>query len=357
MPIETERRWIVHQLEGFNRDNKVVPKVIEQAYPNPYRDPCVRVRITDGEKSELTSKSGSGLVREERPTPIGLLAARVLYDATPYRLKKLRFVIDGWEVDCYQDNLRGLVVLEREFASNEVMATLPPWVTDAYEVTETLDNRQLAILAAHGFDAATIREDRVPKKIVLTGGPTAGKSSMLTAITGALNRHVHVIPEVATINFSHLQVGIPTDHDHARRYNVHAVEMQRIFEDLGRLHAHQTGRQAVVMDRGVLDNEAYCPDVLQLIGSSREREYSEYLAVIHLAVSPEGIYDQLRGNNPARPASETYAVAMRLEESIRQSWGRHPNYHFVDNRGDWVTKEQRVLSLIFDDILRLPRDY
>ena len=356
MPAEIERRWIVPQLTNFDPSSTVERRHIEQAYPDPYRDPCLRVRITGGQKAELTSKHGVGLVRDETSTLIDLAAARMLQNSTPYRLRKYRFVIDGWELDCYQDELNGLLVLEREFATNDVLVSLPSWATGASEVTETLDNRKLAILAAHGFDAASIIEDRVPKKIVLTGGPVAGKSSLLEAISLALNSYVHVIPEVATVNFCHLKVGPPTDQDHARRYNRHAVAMQRTFEDLGRLHAHQTGRKAVVMDRGVLDNEAYCPDILQLIGSSRRREYSEYLGVIQLAVAPKQIYNQLRSGNPAREATEIYEVAKELEEKIRQSWGQHPNYHFVDN-GDWVTKEQRVLSHIYDDILRLPRDH
>ncbi len=348
MPIETERRWIVHQLEGFNRDNKVVPMVIEQAYPAPYRDPCVRVRITDGERSELTSKSGSGLVREERPTPIGLLAARVLYDATPYRLKKLRFVIDGWEVDCYQDNLRGLVVLEREFASNEVMATLPPWVKDAYEVTETLDNRQLAILAAHGFSAADIRDNRVPKKIVLTGGPMAGKSTMLRLIEQYMGEHLHVIPEVATINFGHLKVAVPIDGAHARRYNLHACNMQRNVENLGLMHAHLTGRKAVLFDRGLPGNEVYCPGILDILGTNLKRELSEYAAVIHLAVPDRDTYYRHRGDNPVRPPHETYEFAIDLERRERDVYGGHPNYDFIDNTRGWDGKVERTLNRIAD---------
>lgn len=343
MPQEIERRWILPSPHLEQLPSSIL---IEQAYPDPYRDPCVRVRMINGQRAELTTKSGNGLVRGETTRRINVGAARELQRTTPFRLRKRRFVIDGcWELDIYENELSGLVILERELSAEDMTTPeLPAWAGPATEVTQTLDNRRLAILAAYGFDAATIVEDRVPKRVVLTGAPLAGKSTVLQVLASQFPHQLHVIPEVATIAFGHLGVAAPTTEEHARRYNRHACSMQRTFEDMGRLHAHRTGRRLVILDRGLIDNVAYCPNILELIGSSREREYSEYQAVLHLAVPDEATYYAHKAQNSTRLESETHEVALDLEQRIREAWSDHPHYHFVSNEGGWRTKVERTLN-------------
>lgn len=178
-------------------------------------------------------------------------------------------------------------------------------------------------------------------RIVLTGGPSAGKTTLLELIARQYGSTVGIAPEAASILF---RGGFPRpvtleDRLHTQRsiYGLQKeLELQALERSMGNL---------VVCDRGALDGAAYWTGSLKefcfAMGTSLEREHERYAAVIHLQTAPEG-YGYT--NNDVR--TETWAEAAALDAKVGSIWSTHPNYCFVPNEGTFVDKLNAALRAL-----------
>lgn len=264
-PIERERRWLVKEfdLEIIERASNVL--TITQGYFDVLGERSFRVRMMrdmEGERAVVALKEGVGEVRTERELPIALDAARMMLDATPYKINKVRFCIDGFELDRFGGPLKGIVLLEYEAKGDEPFPELPSWVKSAVDVTDSLTNLHLARMAKEidgdvSDHVALFLELKLPK-IVLTGGPCSGKSTLMREIETKYGYCVHCVPEVATILIS--QVGIhpdANDEKHNARFQKILYRVQRSFEEAAELQALKDGKKVIVVDRGTLDVVAF----------------------------------------------------------------------------------------------------
>ncbi|HEX2780989.1 MAG TPA: ATP-binding protein [Gemmatimonadaceae bacterium] len=182
------------------------------------------------------------------------------------------------------------------------------------------------------------------RRIVLTGGPGAGKTAVLEALKHSLCSHVAVLPEAAGIVFGG---GFPRlDTIAARRAAQRAIfHVQRELETV----ADDGGATVVLCDRGLLDAIAYWPgpqDFWAEVGMTREAALARYDVVIHLRV-PDG--DHGYGNmNPLRVESAEQAAA--IDERILDAWAQHPHRYVVDAADDFVAKVGRVLALVREEL-------
>lgn len=96
------------------------------------------------------------------------------------------------------------------------------------------------------------------RAIVLTGGPHAGKTTLVNALA---SRGVPVVPEAALGVIEELNTELGS-HDaqrawrlsHAAEFQVRVAQRQRVAECAERAAAHPV----VILDRGILDGLAYC---------------------------------------------------------------------------------------------------
>jgi adenylate cyclase len=147
--MEVERKFLVPEppdLSGTDSDE------IEQGYLAIGSDGEVRLR-RKGEKLLLTAKRGSGISREEAEVEVEPETFERLWPLTEgRRLHKRRHVIPRGdlelEVDVYEGDLEGLVVVEIEFSSeDQARAFEPPeWIGrevtgDERYLNETLASR------------------------------------------------------------------------------------------------------------------------------------------------------------------------------------------------------------------------
>src|SRR5688500_10497914 len=97
-------------------------------------------------------------------------------------------------------------------------------------------------------------EPHARKRIVLTGGPGAGKTAVLEMLRQSLCRHVTVLPEAAGIIFND---GFPRD-DIA---GVRRAAQRAIYHVQRELESAMEARGTPIMlcDRGVVDGVAYWP--------------------------------------------------------------------------------------------------
>jgi predicted ATPase len=179
-----------------------------------------------------------------------------------------------------------------------------------------------------------------PRRIVLTGGPGAGKTAVLEIVRIAMCRHVVVLPEAASVVF---RGGFPRGSTLAvKQAGQRAIYyVQRELEATG-----LAGDPAIVLcDRGTIDGSAYWPGpdpIWQSVGSTSEAELARYDAVIHLRTP--ALDNGYNHDNPLR--IETAEQAAAIDARIAEAWAPHPRRYEVLATPDFFAKVVRTLSSI-----------
>jgi len=179
------------------------------------------------------------------------------------------------------------------------------------------------------------------RRVVLTGGPGAGKTAVLEMVRRSLCQHVHVLPEAASIVFGG---GFPRDEDPpCRRAAQRAIfHIQRELEVTGDAH----NPAIVLCDRGTIDGLAYWPgpveDFWASTGTTLAAELRRYDAVLHLRTPAAGQgYNQ---QNPLRTESPT--TAAEIDDRILDAWEQHPRRYLIEPARDFLDKAARALEIL-----------
>lgn len=184
--------------------------------------------------------------------------------------------------------------------------------------------------------------DHVPRLVVVTGGPGAGKTAVLELARRTLCEHVVVLPEAAGIVYGG---GFPRRTSDAGRRAVQRViwHTERQLEWLER-----TERTAglVLCDRSTVDGLAYWPgppdELLDEMGTDLVTERERYVAVVHLRTP-----DLAHGYNHANPLrTEDPRTARAIDERILELWDGHPDRTVVDEHDDFATKAEQALAVL-----------
>jgi predicted ATPase len=187
-------------------------------------------------------------------------------------------------------------------------------------------------------------EQHVRRRVVLTGGPGAGKSAVLELIRLFFCEHVRTLPEAAGIIFGGR---FPRNHQvpmqqAAQRAIYH---VQHELESIG----DAENAAVIVCDRGTVDCSAYWTgggDLFTSVGTVRERELARYDTVIHLRTPTSArAYNR---DNPLR--IESLEEAGAIDARILTQWEGHPNRIIVEATEDFLSKASHVLALLRDEV-------
>ena len=194
-------------------------------------------------------------------------------------------------------------------------------------------------------------------KIVLTGGPAAGKTSLVSRILKEFNSEggwkVITIPETATelisgfgikpfdncVSMLEFQYFVIADQLHKEKLAVKAAEMVPEQNVL------------ILYDRALLDDKAYITDeefdevLAHFDGRTASSVLAGYDAVIHLVTCAKGAAFAYNLGNQAR--SESIEKAIEMDDRTLRAWRAHPNLRIVDNAVDFEKKMQRGLREIY----------
>lgn len=190
------------------------------------------------------------------------------------------------------------------------------------------------------MQACACHEPHQRRRVVLTGGPGAGKTAVLEVIRQSFCSHVHVLPEAAGILFGG---GFPRGHE----AEVRRAAQRAIFHVQCELEAAgDVGNPAVVLcDRGTIDGGAYWPgpeDLWLSVGTTLQKQLRRYDAVIHLRTpSADKGYNHV---NPLRTESAQDAAA--IDARIAELWREHPRRFQVESTPDFFAKAARAIDIL-----------
>ncbi len=188
--------------------------------------------------------------------------------------------------------------------------------------------------------ACDCTEKHERRRIVLTGGPGAGKTAVLELIRLFFCKHLRRLPESAGIVFGG---GFPRERDVALRQAAQRAiyHVQRELETTGDVN----NAAVVLCDRGTVDGAAYWlgeGDLWTSVGTTLDAELARYHAVIHLRTpADQNGYDH---TNPLR--IESAAEARAIDEAIAHAWAKHPRRYVVEASEDFLTKAARALDIL-----------
>jgi predicted ATPase len=183
------------------------------------------------------------------------------------------------------------------------------------------------------------------RRIVVTGGPGAGKTAVLELVRQSFCEHVRVLPEAAGVI---LGGGFPREEDaECRRAAQRAIfYVQRELE-----HAADGHRPALTLcDRGTLDGLAYWPgsagEFLSSFATTEAEQLARYAAVIHLRTP--AAHQGYNHENPLRTESATVAAA--IDARILDAWRRHPRRSIVESSADFLVKAAQAFEILIAEM-------
>jgi len=171
-------------------------------------------------------------------------------------------------------------------------------------------------------------------RIVLTGGPGAGKTVIARHIAAGDPQRFVLVPEAATQVYDALQtrwdrLDLPGRREVQRQiYRLQSAQEQRLTD--------ANPGKILLLDRGTIDGAAYWPEgpaaYWQDLGTSLADEQSRYHIVIWLETAAAlGLYDGDQ-SNPCR--FEDAAAAVRSGEVLLDLWKEHPRLVRVNAHTD-----------------------
>ena len=196
-------------------------------------------------------------------------------------------------------------------------------------------------------------------RIVLTGGPCAGKSTILKRIQNKysnLGYAVFTLPESATLFIEAGADFLTKDADISFTTESNKLRFQMVMEDcMTRIAAAGDKPALMVCDRGTMDTAAYMePDVWQhvmdAVGETTESlRDKRYEAVLHICTAAKGAEQfYTRQNNNCR--SESLELARVVYDNLIAAWKGHPVLHVINAELCFEDKIDHVLHVI-DDII------
>lgn len=190
-------------------------------------------------------------------------------------------------------------------------------------------------------------------RIVITGGPCAGKSTALSRIEeeiGKLGYKVVYVNESATeliLNGVNYQTS-----KNAFNFQINVLKLQTLKEQfyLDACKRMDHNKILLVCDRGFADSKAFVSNeefdkLLKQLNFDFIAERDKYDAVFHLVTAANGAKEFYSlENNLAR--SETAEQAIIQDNKLISCWTGHPHFRVIDNSTNFEEKINRLINEI-----------
>ncbi len=190
-------------------------------------------------------------------------------------------------------------------------------------------------------------------KIVITGGPCAGKTTAMSWIQNAFTKMGYAVLFVDETATQLITGGAaPWLSTSNRDFQLQLIQLQqakeKAFTEIGK--TMKQNKILIVCDRAAMDNCAYMTEqefgwVIKQINTSKIALRDQYDAVFHLVTAAKGAekYYTL-DNNQAR--TETVEEAAALDDKLIAAWTGHPHFRIIDNSTGFEEKMLRLVKEI-----------
>ena len=196
------------------------------------------------------------------------------------------------------------------------------------------------------------------KKIAITGGPCAGKTTAMQRIVEEFTEKgykVLVVSETATELISGGAKPFGENPIELVEFQRYVLEMQLNKERLFEKIAKNTNQDTIILcDRGIMDNRAYINNetfrkLLKEYKLNEMEVMSSYDLVLHLVTAADGAEEYYTtANNSAR--TETPDQAKVLDKKTLNSWIGHENLNIITNNGSFDDKLHSITKAIYETL-------
>jgi CYTH domain-containing protein len=200
------------------------------------------------------------------------------------------------------------------------------------------------------------------KKIVLTGGPCAGKTSALSILTEKMmdcGYVVMVVPEMATtiinsglspVNIAHLEDPLPYYTFQESIINLQIAHEEAYDKMLFVKPPGEAANRLLICDRGCMDSKAYLSDkqwtsILTKNRWTTSQLRDRYDAIFHLVSVADGkeeCYNQT--NNTARYEDAT--AAKNSDARTKAAWLGHRHLSIIGNENTFEQKAHKLVQAV-----------
>ena len=192
-------------------------------------------------------------------------------------------------------------------------------------------------------------------RIVLTGGPCAGKTTGINKLASELSNSVKVlvVPEASTLlvkggainNFEGL------DNNAQVEFQASLMQLQMALEDaFTQIASSVQERSIVICDRGLMDGSAYIsPELWQALLDERgwtvvHLRDRRYEAIVHMVTAADGAEQYYTlSNNEAR--HEGLELAIEVDRKLQRAWTGHSHLSVIDNHST-NSFEEKINNLL-----------
>ena len=203
-------------------------------------------------------------------------------------------------------------------------------------------------------------------KICLTGGPCAGKSSIMSKLVQLLEERGYktlICPETAT---ELILNGIVPWHIPAIDFQELVLDKQLAKEELyDKAAKYYDDKLVIIYDRGLLDQLAYLSrEEFEILLKKKNLSFAEamnhYDCVCHLVTAADGAEEFYQWNDPSKEDNGNNAARSESPEEAKEkdkltlnAWTGHPHLRVFDNSTNFEGKINRVINEIFS-LLGIP---
>lgn len=182
------------------------------------------------------------------------------------------------------------------------------------------------------------------KKIVLTGAPSSGKSSVMKELSRLYKDKILLVPESAVVLLSG---GFPApsheDLEQIRAFQNAIVAVQKGLEFI--LPRQHSSASFAIFDRGILDGAGFWPpgpkEYLKQFQIDRDSEYKKFTNVIFLELPKPEMFG---GTNDHR--FHNYEQSLASERQLESVWKEHPHFTKISAKETLEEKISSVVSVI-----------
>ncbi len=196
-----------------------------------------------------------------------------------------------------------------------------------------------------------------PKRLVITGGPGGGKTSVKVFLQMELPKRNWTpifVPEAATLIIGGGLRPAELNSEQYLEFQDLIFKTQLKFEDDTFRRAAEikmAGKTVMICDRGLMDNKAYMPPeaFADLLAKNRMTEVDardrRYDGVLHLVTAADGQPEfYTTKNNPTRTEDVEQAIA--VDHRTREAWVGHPHLRVIQSAASFEQKKERLLAQV-----------